>query len=869
MEAEPVSPATKRALDELYEVVRDKRYPLGIREKEQKLAYSMLMDHLDDIETRTRRWKKYVIRAVELVVFCGLVALLVCFLSVEPTNRQRLLKLRLWQWATMALMITAIFSVVPCATWLLSLPFRIVFRTHKYWVYYLRKMKRSVDYTLWSCLVLAGWYMWFRPRLKHVYGDVSVIVCQQVTRLLIALCIGFLLWIFKTALYLKLEADLHYDQLFDRVKKTIEFLNGLMILQRKERAEWSPPAPYFLSYDEEALADFWASGATYKKPLLVIKYEARRKWRNWCRRFKTANSPPQSGETAAAESVDYQRPAICRNIWMDVRKMKRESVPIWILVRLTKEYLKAVKSITPPNVDELINDVDDQLLETAKQMFRDLTGSTKLEEIDQFREIERKDLLHHDYNLSEQELDCLFRLRLHESQKIEEIKVEEKPHESQQTGEVKLEEEIKSEHEAGEKKAEDINKEGEENNKKKVEDRSIGVDEFLQWAVRVHKHCWGLERTLKSSKTAFVKLNRMLGAFLFVVVVIIWLLLSKIVNTGQLALLFAPFLAASFMFENSSKNLFQGIIFAFAMHPFDVGDRVIIENIQMRVMKVHILTSVFYKYDTGAEVIFPNSKLATTKIVNLDITPDQSDMLDFIIHAKTPLENIRDLELTIQRMLDDDIYYPSGTKVVKNSCHNPENQEELKMSVHFKYLVSYLTVDKKAKRKSEILGKIMRLRKEMETEENKKEYPLDYKPYDLELETDKKGAMLLGIRRVKQEILNRVQQKYKHAKVVLTHVEDKKFKIALYVCEDSKVEVQKKDEEEKTTDYFFHGIECKSLKIERDKKQIYNSPTNTESWRTLNWIAKGKDEASSSQSAQWEEGDDNQAASLTARSTKE
>jgi small-conductance mechanosensitive channel len=38
-------------------------------------------------------------------------------------------------------------------------------------------------------------------------------------------------------------------------------------------------------------------------------------------------------------------------------------------------------------------------------------------------------------------------------------------------------------------------------------------------------------------------------------------------------------LALTFMVGNSAKNMFEGIIFLFITHPFDVGDRVFIGNL--------------------------------------------------------------------------------------------------------------------------------------------------------------------------------------------------------------------------------------------------------------------------------------------------
>ncbi|KAL8137045.1 hypothetical protein V2J09_003046 [Rumex salicifolius] len=203
------------------------------------------------------------------------------------------------------------------------------------------------------------------------------------------------------------------------------------------------------------------------------------------------------------------------------------------------------------------------------------------------------------------------------------------------------------------------------------QNRVITRDQFLSWAVVAYKNCWGLKRTLCSSKRVFIKLNRILSTFLLTLMLIVWLLLSKIVDSGQLALLFTPFLAALFIFGDTCRKM------------FDVGDRSSLNT-----------TSVI---------------LTSTKIINLDITPDQADSLDFTIPSSTPLEDITDLEI-ILTALDDDITYSSQTKVAKKEI----TKEDIKMAVYFKYLVSYLGAETKAMHRSRILTKIMEFSKEME-----------------------------------------------------------------------------------------------------------------------------------------------------------
>ncbi|KAI3907125.1 hypothetical protein MKW92_002531 [Papaver armeniacum] len=75
-----------------------------------------------------------------------------------------------------------------------------------------------------------------------------------------------------------------------------------------------------------------------------------------------------------------------------------------------------------------------------------------------------------------------------------------------------------------------------------------------------------------------------------------------IATTKFLVLISSQLLLVAFMFSNTCKMVFQAIIFLFVMHPFDVGDRCEVEDVQ------HPYT-VFLRYD-NQKIIYPNSVLS-------------------------------------------------------------------------------------------------------------------------------------------------------------------------------------------------------------------------------------------------------------------
>ncbi|KAJ1728327.1 hypothetical protein LPJ61_004092, partial [Coemansia biformis] len=112
------------------------------------------------------------------------------------------------------------------------------------------------------------------------------------------------------------------------------------------------------------------------------------------------------------------------------------------------------------------------------------------------------------------------------------------------------------------------------------------------------------------------KLDLFLTAFALVIIIIIALMVFGLDALKTLATLGTMFVAWSFIFGATFKNVFECIIFLFQVHPYDVGDTVVIATDNLTVSKIRLLSTVFFKTD-GTYTIYPNSVLATMKIQNL------------------------------------------------------------------------------------------------------------------------------------------------------------------------------------------------------------------------------------------------------------
>lgn len=97
--------------------------------------------------------------------------------------------------------------------------------------------------------------------------------------------------------------------------------------------------------------------------------------------------------------------------------------------------------------------------------------------------------------------------------------------------------------------------------------------------VKVYQGRKTLAHALKDTKTAVKQLNNLVTALLIIVTAVVWLLLMEIATTKVLVFLLSQLAVAAFMFGNTCKTTFEALIFVFVMHPFDVGDRCVVDGV--------------------------------------------------------------------------------------------------------------------------------------------------------------------------------------------------------------------------------------------------------------------------------------------------
>ncbi|CAH1419475.1 unnamed protein product [Lactuca virosa] len=233
---------------------------------------------------------------------------------------------------------------------------------------------------------------------------------------------------------------------------------------------------------------------------------------------------------------------------------------------------------------------------------------------------------------------------------------------------------------------------------------------LTDWVVKVFNGRKALAYALDDTKTAVDELNKLITAILIVVTIIVWLLLTEIASTKVLVFLSSQLVVAAFIFGNTCKTVFEAIVFVFMMHPFDVGDRCVIDGVQMVVEEMNILNTVFLRYD-NEKIYYPNSVLATKPISNFYRSPDMGDKVEFSIDFATPFEKIGILKDMIKIYLEKNpqLWHPNHLFIVNEI----QNVNMIKVALSINHTMNFQDYGEKSKRRSELVLELKKMFEEL------------------------------------------------------------------------------------------------------------------------------------------------------------
>ena len=216
-----------------------------------------------------------------------------------------------------------------------------------------------------------------------------------------------------------------------------------------------------------------------------------------------------------------------------------------------------------------------------------------------------------------------------------------------------------------------------------------------------------LNRGLKANG----KIVKKLDMLLFIIFMCIGgLLVSPVLDIGTGKLLMSlGFLSTGFgfLFHSTAKSSFESLIFVFLQHPFDVGDRVVIDDETFVVDDIEVFTTKMVRWD-GITVYIANSSLSSKTILNIRRSEDQLESLALKINGDTPTESLLTFRQELKTELMKNSSNFTGELDLANLDQLPSSNEPLSFTVLAQVRGNFQNPAKRNARKTEFLAIVER-----------------------------------------------------------------------------------------------------------------------------------------------------------------
>ncbi|EHA8587648.1 mechanosensitive ion channel protein 6-like [Cocos nucifera] len=615
----------------------------------------------EDVPDEFKREKFDFLTMLEWVSLILIVAALACSLSIPALERQTVWSLHLWKWELLAF-------VLICGRLVSGWFIRIVvffiernFTLRKRVLYFVYGVRKAVQNCLWLGLVLISWHYMFD---KNVERETKSKTLPYVTKVLFCLLVACVFRLIKTLLVKVLASSFHVGTYFDRIQESlfnqyvIETLSGppLVELQNAQYEEDRMMAEVQkLQNAGVTIPSDLQAAALPSKSGRVIGGSGRGLMRRSMKMGKSIKlSRPMSRKDAGRQQQEEEEGFTIDQL----HKLNQKNVSAWKMKRL----MRIVRYGTLTTLDEQAareRGMDD----AAMQIRSEYEAKAAAKKI--FNNVARpgaKYIYLEDLMRFMREDEALKTMSFFEGAQ---------------------------------------------------ENHRVSRKALKNWVINAFRERRALSLTLNDTKTAVNKLHQMANVVVGIIVFALWTIILGLATSHFFYLISSQALVAVFIFGNTLKMVFEAIIFLFVMHPFDVGDRCEIEDVQMVVEEMNILTTVFLRYD-NQKIIYPNTVLATKFIGNFYRSPDMGESIDFCVHVATPVEKLAKMRERIIGFMENkkEHWYPGPAVVLRDV----DDMNRLKISIWMRHRINFQNMGLRFTRRELVLEETIRILRDLDIE---------------------------------------------------------------------------------------------------------------------------------------------------------
>ncbi|KFY39482.1 hypothetical protein V494_03965 [Pseudogymnoascus sp. VKM F-4513 (FW-928)] len=231
----------------------------------------------------------------------------------------------------------------------------------------------------------------------------------------------------------------------------------------------------------------------------------------------------------------------------------------------------------------------------------------------------------------------------------------------------------------------------------------ISLDEMIVKVVGMSRERKAIANSMHDIGDAISVLDSVLVAVAFVIIIFIFVAFLNASFVTTLATAGTTLLSLSFVFAVTCQEFLGSCIFLFIKHPYDVGDRVDINNQTLTVERISLLYTVFKRIDYMKMVQVPNIVLNTMWVENVTRSKAMKEQIELSISFDTSLE---DIEL-LRSELEAFVRHPDNSRDFQEDvileCTGVGTMDKLVLKAEIRHKSNWANESIRASRRSKFM----------------------------------------------------------------------------------------------------------------------------------------------------------------------
>lgn len=217
----------------------------------------------------------------------------------------------------------------------------------------------------------------------------------------------------------------------------------------------------------------------------------------------------------------------------------------------------------------------------------------------------------------------------------------------------------------------------------------VSLEEMTMLVVNAGQERKNRQTSMQDVAQAIGVLDKMLSLVVLIAIAIIYAIFFSASFASSIATLWTTFTGLAFAIGGTVTEFLSCCIFLFVKHPYDVGDRVDINDAHLIVEHISLMYSVFRRVDSDKTVQIPHQIANTLWIENISRSRAMKERLTFSVSPATSNEDILALRSELQRFVTADENRRDFKDEVDIELLSVGNMEKLELQVEIRHKVSH------------------------------------------------------------------------------------------------------------------------------------------------------------------------------------